>query len=195
MSWGDELRPHTRELMEVQQAFGIAMFAAAALERGLASVVVLMCRDSSATPDETAHELQASYKQTLGRLVRRFEQDGGDGDLVERLDRDVKLRNWLAHGFFVDRYLLLFDHRRYGDLVTELEAASDQFETSLQELLSYYLSTYVALHHNVQRDDIDATIEVLGNAVRVDPSILNGISGWSDFHVVLERLADRREDS
>lgn len=68
------------------------------------------------------------FKETLGRLVRRFtQQAGGDQQLIDDLTEAVQLRNHLAHAFWRERAEDFCSDSGRADMIAFLEQARELF--------------------------------------------------------------------
>lgn len=73
--------------------------------------------------------------QTMGKLIRRLRDAGQPTASIEQLlDRALKNRNWLAHGYFSDRALDFVSPDGRTRMLVELDTLRNLFESTADEI-------------------------------------------------------------
>ena len=79
--------------------------------------------------------MDGHFEHTLGKLIKILQkQVAVPAALEETLGEALKLRNFLAHGFFRERAVEFTSFSGREKMLTELEAAQQQFERADLEL-------------------------------------------------------------
>lgn len=130
----ENLDPQVRQ---VYAEFGLAMSVAQLLERQLVGLVVAAYEPPSGklTAEEYDGLLAKLSKQTLGALIQKLRESfevPADFDL--RLQEALRLRNWLAHGYFHDQTAEFQLQDGRSRMILELDTISGR----LHELYGYF---------------------------------------------------------
>lgn len=110
--------------------FGLAYYQACVLEH---QVVNMLAFSRLLEAEAEAKRLlndpwDEHFKETLGRLVRRFTQQAeGDQQLIDDLAEAVRLRNHLAHAFWRERAEDFCSDAGRADMIAFLEQARELF--------------------------------------------------------------------
>ncbi|MEV4690428.1 hypothetical protein AB0K27_04765 [Micromonospora echinospora] len=110
--------------------FGLAYYRACVLEH---QVVNMLAFSKLLEAEAEAKKLlndpwDEHFKETLGRLVRRFtQQTEDDQELIEDLTEAVRLRNHLAHAFWRERAEDFCSDAGRADMIAFLEDARELF--------------------------------------------------------------------
>lgn len=196
MSWRDELRKHQVELLGVVQNYGLAMMAAGALERAVAALVVIVEELPDPEPAVVRERLPQAFTDTFGTLRRRLREAEHAPDVHDGLKSAQTTRDWLAHHFFAQRYLAMFEPRRYPNLNAELDAARAEFEETFAEV-QHHLYTLGERVAGVRDATLTAATDGVITAVVTNPDVAEGVSGWDDLSTLLQRIdptTDRATD-
>ena len=122
---------------EVYAYFGLAIFRAQLLEHGIVNAL-LVCdlipnrRHLAKSREEWSAQvdqfMDGHFENTAGRLMNALRKAMTVSDeLQQSLIRSLKLRNFLVHHFFRERTVSWYTKQGRADMITELEAAGDQF--------------------------------------------------------------------
>ena len=118
------------EVKEVYAHYGLAMYLAQCVEKGLA--LVLACRDGSQNIHRYAFDERLDEKLgvTYGTLARRYTEiaPSQEKNLADRLLESVEPRNWLAHRYFGDRAVEFDLHAGRRKMIGEFQRLIDTFE-------------------------------------------------------------------
>ena len=132
----EHLDSESEQIKEVYAHFGLAMYMAQCLERGLAITLATRygpgpTKITRAGFDELLDRL---FSRTLGQLVREIGRLAElNEEEEERLQQALHKRNWLAHRFFWDRAADFTSRARRVSMIQELQEAVNTFE-ALEQL-------------------------------------------------------------
>lgn len=137
--------------------FGLAVYSAQCLETQMAHYLVTVLRVKELNRWETDSQLSRRYRSTMGQLAKEILRSQSGKSLVgDRLAEAVRLRNWLAHGYFRDRaaeFVKGNGHRQ--EMVRELIQARDCFEAidvDLTEACRLWMMSRGVTEQDVQRE-------------------------------------------
>jgi hypothetical protein len=132
----DELSPESRQIRDVYARFGLAMYLAQNLERGLAMVLALEAQAERMTAWDFDARLAEHYSNTFGTLVAKFVEspEPKPTGLNERLQMANSQRNDLAHQYFWDRGIKFCSEEGRAEMLVELHQMQKDF-TSLDDEL------------------------------------------------------------
>ena len=131
-------------IKEVYAHFGLAIYLAQVLEHGF--VNALVCADllprlagPVSSKEQWASEfdtfMDGHFEHTLGKLIKIIQnQVAVPAVLEKKLGEALKLRNFLAHGFFRERAVEFASFSGREKMLTELKAAQQQFKRADLEL-------------------------------------------------------------
>lgn len=125
-----KLDVEAEEIRDVYAHYGLAMYLAQSVERGLSMVVSLVETTNGATTWDFDARLAECYAMTFGELVTRFSAlpPASHLDLASRLRLAVGDRNMLAHQYFWDRAVSFNVTEGRGKMLTELQRMQAEFE-------------------------------------------------------------------
>lgn len=141
MNDSDDLNTDNERIRDVYAYYGLAVYLAQNVERGLSMVLALDGQSMDMTAWDFDARLAENYQCTFGDLVSRFLKSSlaASSDLSERLQRANKQRNDLAHQYFWDRATQFVSPDGQLEMIAELRRIKAEFEsldddlTKLQE--------------------------------------------------------------
>jgi len=148
--------------MEVYARYGLAMYEAQCIERGLG---VLLATAWGPGPGQITRQeyegiLQSTFTDTLGRLIRHVrEKVGAERGLETDLTRVLRTRNWLAHHYFWQRAQAFCSEKGRHAMVAELQGIVDEFErvnTVLSRIAEAWLKAL-----GVTEDEVESRLRAL----------------------------------
>lgn len=129
---------------EIYAHFGLAMYLAQVLEYGIVNALVytdLIPRRAKevATNNQWSREfddfMNVHFKHTFGKLIRTLSKHVSvPSSLEQELRQAIKLRNFLAHGFFRERSSEFMSFSGRESMLKELEEAQSQFSSADEHL-------------------------------------------------------------
>jgi hypothetical protein len=130
------LDPESHQIREVYARFGLAMYLAQNIERGLAMALAVNGHEKIMTAWDYDARLAENYKATFGTLVSKFIAlaDSEYAEMAERLTKANDRRNELAHHYFWDRAIQFCSDKGRAEMIDELDHIRDEF-TALDEEL------------------------------------------------------------
>jgi hypothetical protein len=159
------------QIQEVYAAAGLALYMAQVVEYGLINLLLVsrLADPSLQTEFRSADEFfEAHFRQVMGRLVKAVQLHvDTSADLDARLDDVLRLRNFIAHGFFRDRAELFMHEEGRRLMLDELAASIYRFEAVDAELRDLLLS--IGAHFGMSREKLEATLEAMIAAARPSP--------------------------
>lgn len=131
------LDPESEQIREVYALFGLTMYLAQTLERGLAMLLAVFGEGNLMTAWDYDARLAENFQSTFGVLVTKLAEQAGSGNvkLTDRLAKAVDDRNDLAHHYFWDRAVQFCSSDGRAQMITELHQMRHRFE-SLDEKLT-----------------------------------------------------------
>jgi hypothetical protein len=132
----EELDPENQQIRDVYAHFGLAMYLAQSLERGLAMVLALEAQSERMTAWDFDARLAENYGSTFGTLVTKFvaSSEPKPAGLTERLLSANCQRNDLAHQYFWDRGIKFCSDEGCMDMLVELRQMQAAFTALDDEL-------------------------------------------------------------
>ncbi|OZV83603.1 hypothetical protein CA850_02725 [Micromonospora echinospora] len=137
--------------------FGLAFYQACVLEHQVVSMLVFSkLLEAEAEARKLLNDpWEEHFKETLGRLVRRFTQQGkADQQLVEDLTEAVRLRNHLGHAFWRERAEDFCSDAGRADMIAFLADARDLF-IRVDEQLTELNTAQMKRHAGITKEMID----------------------------------------
>lgn len=130
------LDPESEQIREVYALFGLAMYLAQCLERGLAMLLAVFAEEELMTVWDYDARLAESFQSTFGAIVAKFAELAGPEHvrLTDQLARAVDDRNDLAHHYFWDRATQFCSSEGRAQMITELNGMMFRFEYLDEEL-------------------------------------------------------------
>ena len=125
------LDPESEHIREVYAHFGLAMYMAQCLERGLAVTLATRYGPGPTKISRTQYDelLEKLFSRTLGQLVKEIgrlaELNANERD---QLQEALSKRNWLAHRYFWERTIDLVSESGRASMIKELQEATDSFQ-------------------------------------------------------------------
>ena len=140
---------------EVFARFGLAMYYAQCLEQqlGLMLASIYNRQFIKVPPEDRDAFYDKELTKTLGRMARDLANiKSVSPTLKDRLKRAVKIRNWLAHGYFCDRSRKILSLRGREHMISELQDQAGFLEAldgEFTEILEKWME-----HLGVSKEDI-----------------------------------------
>lgn len=195
-----ELDPESKRIRDVYAYYGLAMYMAQNVERGLSMLLALEGLSTGMTAWDFDARLAENYQSTFGDLVSKFLSSfhGASSELSARLQHANEQRNALAHHYFWDRGIQFLSPDGQMAMIVELSQIKADFEsldddlTALQEValrrsgedidsfrlsVERYLHGYlsgVALSHSPERVP-NKVVVVAAEDWRSDPDKLGNL--------------------
>ena len=124
----ERLDPESEQIREVFARFGLAIYNAQGLERAL--VIILATKYGPGPSRITRTQLDKIFERleskTLGHLVDKIVRHISE-DEQARLEKALRVRNWLAHEYFWERATTVVSETGRSSMVDELQEAADEF--------------------------------------------------------------------
>lgn len=126
-----ELDDESYQIREVFVRYGLAMYTAGVLEKGLVNVATLARTDSveNATRSDFDTMFEDLNRGTMGSVLRKLEpflED--DVELLDDLRTTVRCRNHLAHSFFWEHSVRFTTTEGREEMLSELHQLTHLFE-------------------------------------------------------------------
>jgi hypothetical protein len=130
------LDPVSEQIREVYAVFGMAMYQAQNLEKGLAILFAVFDDSKLMTAWDYDARFAESFESTFGTLVAKFAElpSPGHEQLLKQLEKAVNDRNVLAHHYFWDRAAQFCSSEGRTEMIRELVEMGNCFESLDQEL-------------------------------------------------------------
>jgi hypothetical protein len=130
------LDPESEQIREVYAIFGMAMYQAQNLEKGLAILFAVFDDSKLMTAWDYDARFAESFESTFGTLVTKFAalSSPGQEQLLKQLEKAVHDRNVLAHQYFWDRAAQFCSSEGRAEMIRELVRMGNRFESLDQEL-------------------------------------------------------------
>ena len=130
------LDPESEQIREVYALFGLAMYLAQGLERGLGMLLAVFGETKLMTAWDYDARLAENFQSTFGALVTKFAAlaDSEHVKLTDQLAKALDDRNDLAHHYFWDRAMQFCSSDGRAQMITELHRMRDRFESLDEEL-------------------------------------------------------------
>jgi hypothetical protein len=141
------LDAESEQIREVYAMYGLAMYHAQCLERGLAMAIAVLNSERLTTWDYDAR-LAENFESTFGQLVVRLEEMAGDKhrQLVAKLSSAVEGRNKLTLNYFWEKAVAFSSVEGRNEMLRELSSIGDQFvslDGELSELTAGFVNEEV----------------------------------------------------
>lgn len=139
-----ELDPESEQIRDVYAHYGLAMYLAQNVERGLSMALALHGQATHMTAWDFDARLAENYQATFGELVSKFlaSSAAASSELTGRLQRANDLRNDLAHQYFWYRAIQFASPEGQLAMIAELRQIQEDFE-SLDDDLSKIVDAQV----------------------------------------------------
>ncbi|HEX7423358.1 MAG TPA: hypothetical protein VF311_05665 [Terriglobales bacterium] len=137
------LDSESEQIREVYAMYGLAMYHAQCLERGLAMAIAVLNSERLTAWDYDAR-LAESFESTFGLLVTRFAEMVGNNhqQLLVKLMGAVDDRNKLTHHYVWDRAVAFCSVEGRNEMLRELASIGDRF-ASLDEEVSEVTNPFI----------------------------------------------------
>ena len=146
------------QMREVYAQFGRAMYYAQCVELGLASIVTVLiaAKTPHLTVDDDLRSLGTEFEKTLRKLIRHLEaQMDLPQDLRDSLVRALRMRDFLAHGFFRDRWAGFRSKHGRQAMASELSRYAGDLRQADESLKGVMKS--ILTKRGLTEDDLAAT--------------------------------------
>lgn len=139
---GPEQQTSDETTREVFALFGLSVYEACVLERGVAQMLVTVWRPAGSrwTPAQFDAALQKHSRLSLGKLVKEVSEVGASPELISRLQRALEKRNWLTHHFWWDHAVDFMSEEgctrmglELGEMTLEFRGATDALRPLLEK--------------------------------------------------------------
>jgi hypothetical protein len=145
------LDAESEQIRDVYAMYGLAMYHAQCLERGLAMAIAVLNSERLTTWDYDAR-LAENFESTFGQLVVRLEKMTGDKhrQLVAALSSAVEDRNKLTHNYFWEKAVAFSSVEGRNEMLHELATIGDRFislDGELSELTAGFVNEEVMQTH------------------------------------------------
>ncbi|WP_421513991.1 hypothetical protein [Enterobacter ludwigii] len=148
---------------EVYAYFGLAMFRAQCVEQSIIQLLIfLVFFKENATKISSAEKWELEFdnfdktlsKKTMGHLLGALRELGVLNEVIENtLLKALNKRNWLAHGYFVDRAIEFLNESGRNKMIGELESIIELF--NLAEDFLQPISKRLALQYGLTDDKLE----------------------------------------
>ncbi len=138
------LDPESEQVRDVYAHFGLAVYWGQCIEQSIFLYLLFFDHFPKAiakftTPENWANDFDRyearEMSQTMGKLIHRLQEVGQQvSNLEHSLLKVLKLRNWLAHGYFSDRAIELTVGHGRSNMIIELEEIKETFQLCAQEI-------------------------------------------------------------
>jgi hypothetical protein len=122
---------------EVYARYGLAMYQAQVLEHGIVNVLVItrISEARAAAARIVNDPWEQRFRDTMSEMARRLKANPvATPELIDHIGDAIKLRNFLAHGFFRERAEEWFSRSGRLGMIAELEQAAKTFSDANHEL-------------------------------------------------------------
>ena len=130
------LNTESEQIREVYTLFGLAMYFAQCLERGLAMLLAVFGEAELMTVWDYDARLAENFQSTFGALVTKFAKlvDTEHPRLTDQLAKAVDDRNYLTHHYFWDNVARFCSREGRAQMIKELHRMRRQFESVDEEV-------------------------------------------------------------
>ncbi len=159
--WQEGLPVEAQQNREVFARFGLAMYRAQCLERGLGLMLSVYKQEFFLVPPEKRDSIfDEEFGKTLGKMVNDIGKKVSLSPTLEtRLRQAVKLRNSLAHDYFWEHAVDILNSEGREKMITELQE-HEEFFGELDKEFSNICDEF--LHSNgVSKEKIESIAEKL----------------------------------
>ncbi len=149
----DGLSPESQRIRDVYAHYGLAMYLAQNVERGLSMVLALEGQGPHMTAWDYDARLAENHLSTFGGLVSKFIASpiAVSSGLIPQLQRANDQRNDLAHQYFWDRAIQFASSDGQEKMIAELKQIEIEF-TSLDNDLGKIVDSLI----RARGDDVDS---------------------------------------
>lgn len=155
----------SEQIREVYAVFGLAMYQAQNLEKGLAMLLAVLDDSQLMTAWDYDAHFAEGFESTFGTLLTKFAKlsTRGHEELLKRLKKAADDRNDLAHHYFWDRAAQFCFSQGRTQMIEELLSMGSHFESLDEELreLALGLAERRGLTRNVLQAQTAAGMEEL----------------------------------
>ena len=131
LDWQEELPFEAQQRREVFARFGLAMYFAQCLERQIGFLLATMYNKEflQVPPEDRDAFFDREAKKTFGRMKGDLGKKAQFSKTLEsRLNKAVKIRNWLVHRYFSERALNITTLEGREEIIFELQEKADFFK-------------------------------------------------------------------
>ncbi|WP_188555483.1 hypothetical protein [Edaphobacter dinghuensis] len=166
------------QIRDVYAYYGLAMYMAQNLERGLAMLLALERQKEGMTAWDFDARLAENYQSTFGDLVSRFLKSplAASSGLSAHLQRANEQRNDLAHQYFWDRGIQFVSPEGRLAMIAELRQMKTEFERLDDDLQAFQEADLKARGEDIHgfRSRVNASLHgyLSGSAIPHSPELL-----------------------
>jgi hypothetical protein len=169
----EELDDEAFQIRHVFATYGLAMYQAQVLERGLANALTVARTHSvGGTREDFDAFLDQHQKETMGRLLNLLRPHvAADDALLVDLGEVLEKRNRLAHRFFREHDMNFMSFSGREEMLGELLAAADEFgliDLRLKPVINRFLRSRGLSDDEVDRVINDEYTRLVDEAVQRD---------------------------
>jgi hypothetical protein len=127
----EQLNHDSEQIREVYARYGLAMYQAQCVERGLAILLATAYRPglTKITRSQYKELLESLFKKSFGGLTTHLRKSVNvPDDLEGALQEARNKRNWLAHHYFWDRAGHFMTDKGRWSMIDELQAIADNLD-------------------------------------------------------------------
>lgn len=157
-------RPESLDEKEVYAFFGLASYSAQCLEKALVSLAFTyhLSNKDILTIGQWDELFSQVNKRTFGALLRVVKEEFSiDESMIEKLNKALSQRNWLAHDFFYDRAGHMVSDTGRGKMIGELSELLTLFNMCDQFIEG--ISTHIWSDCGITQEMLEAKMEELKN--------------------------------
>ena len=142
-------------MQDVLYRVGFALWQIQELESTIAHYLVLVYKlEPDIAREEAESVLERTRRKTLGQLLGQLKSQGPiNTELIERLDRFVEHRNWLAHRSRSESRRQVYQNSRNHEILSRLDWIASE-ALALMKLFAEGLLTHLE-SHGLSREEID----------------------------------------
>jgi hypothetical protein len=170
--------PESDQIRDVYAYYGLAMYMAQNLERGLAMLLALEAQEKGMTSWDFDARLAENYRSTFGDLVSRFLKSplAPSSGLSAQLQRANEQRNDLAHQYFWDRGIQFASPEGRLAMIAELRQMKAEFECLDDDLQAFQEADLKARGEDIHsfRLRVEASLHgyLCGSAIPHSPELV-----------------------
>ena len=158
----EELDKESQHIREVYAKFGLAMYLAQCVERGIGLLLAL--DPEPMTRSRFQSRFDSSFKLTLGRLLNKLKESSLLSENFEsKLEEGNIKRNWLAHRYFWDRTGHFASEEGRSKMLEELQELINLFDQIDNELTR--ISEELSSRHGITEEKLKEALEKILNSV------------------------------
>lgn len=139
------LEASEEEFKDVFSQLGSAIYLAQSIEHNIVTMTLVLdflpkglsnFKDKEAWDSEFSRYQESAWTKTLGRLIGTLrEVISRDDEVFEMLNKCLKRRNWLVHGFMRDRAVTIMTSEGRKSTILELDADKELFARAVDVLM------------------------------------------------------------